>query len=399
MRPPRLAAGSIYPSVRYPVTKTNVVSARRHSQIVVFAANSAWNILHFRMNLVRTTQDLGLVPVALVPPGEGQEELAAMGVEVHTIPMRADSTSPLSGVILVARYAAALRRIRPTAFLGFTPKPNIFGSIAASALGIPVINNVTGLGTAFIHGGILGALVPNLYRLALRRSNKVFFHNDDDMKLFVQRSLVRQGQAAVIPGSGVDLERFVPKPLGGGRHDPVFLFIGRLLREKGLVEFVEAAQLVRREAPDARFQALGPLDRGKRGVPGEALEHWIEQGAIEYLGSTADVRPCIEAADCVVLPSYREGMPRVLLEAAAMARPLIGTDVPGCRQIVDDGVTGYRCAARSTRSLAEAMMKIIALSPDQRQRMGARSRTVVEARFGDDRVDAAYVAALSNVLH
>lgn len=385
--------------MKYSVTTANGVSAEGRSRTLVFAANSAWNILHFRMNLIRTTRDLGLVPVALVPPGEGQEELGAMGVAVHTIPMRADSASPLSGVILVGRYAAALRIIRPTAFLGFTPKPNIFGSIAASALGIPVINNVTGLGTAFIHGGILGALVPNLYRLAFRRSNKVFFHNEEDMNLFVQRSLVRQGQAEVIPGSGVDLERFVPKPLGGGPHNPVFLFIGRLLREKGIVEFVEAAQLVRREAPDARFQVLGSLDRGKRGVAGEVLEQWIEQGAIEYLGSTADVRPCIEAADCVVLPSYREGMPRVLLEAAAMARPLIGTDVPGCRQIVDDGITGYRCAARSARSLAEAMMKIIALSPYQRQQLGARSRAIVEARFGDDRVDAAYVAALSNVLH
>lgn len=370
-------------------------------QPIVLAANSPWNILNFRMNLVRAIEKHGLAPVALVPAGEGQEELVAMGVPVHTIPMQADSTSPASGALLVARYAAALRRIRPAAFLGFTPKPNIFGSIAASALRIPVINNVTGLGTAFIHGGVLGVLVPNLYRFALRRSDKVFFHNDDDMELFLERKLVRPGQAEVIAGSGVDLERFAPSLAGGvgRRRAPTFLFVGRLMWEKGIGEFVEAAELVKKVAPNACFQVLGSVDRGKRGVPPELLERWITSGAIEYLGTVRDVRPWMETADCVVLPSYREGMPRVLLEAAAMGRPLIGTDVPGCRQIVDDGVTGYRCSARSPTSLAEAMMKIIELPPRQRHEMGVRARAVVETYFSDERVSSAYIAALSNVLH
>lgn len=344
-------------------------------------------------------EEHGLAPVALVPPGEGQEELAAMGVRLNTIPMQGDSTSPASGALLVGRYATALRGIRPAAFLGFTPKPNIFGSIAASALRIPVINNVTGLGTAFIHGGILGSLVPNLYRFALRRSAKVFFHNEDDMQLFLGRRLVRPEQAAVIAGSGVDLGRFAPTPLAGRQDDPTFLFVGRLLWEKGIGEFVEAAELARKEFPNARFQVLGSVDHGKRGVPPDVLKRWIAQGAIEYLGTAPDVRPYIEKADCVVLPSYREGMPRVLLEAAAMGRPLIGTDVPGCRQIVEDGITGYRCFVRSPSSLAEAMMKIIRLPRRQRQEIGNRARAMVEARFSDERVSAAYVAALSDVLH
>ena len=164
--------------------------AAEAGRTVVFAANSAWNILNFRMNLVRALAAEGLKPVALVPPGEGAAELRQAGVPVHTIPMSADETSPLAGFMLVVRYIQALRRIRPAAFLGFTPKPNIFGSMAASALKVPVINNVTGLGTAFIHGGVLGTLVPNLYRIALRRSNRVFFHNQEDEDDLPVRSIL-----------------------------------------------------------------------------------------------------------------------------------------------------------------------------------------------------------------
>ena len=190
------------------------------------------------MNLVRALAAEGLKPVALVPPGDGEAELRQAGVPVHTIAMSADDTSPLSGFMLFVRYIRALRRIRPAAFLGFTPKPNIFGSMAASALKIPVINNVTGLGTAFIHGGVLGTLVPNLYRIALRRSHRVFFHNEEDRELFIKKGLASPGRAAVIPGSGVDLQRFTATPLPGESGNLTLLFIGRLL-EDSLASFVK----------------------------------------------------------------------------------------------------------------------------------------------------------------
>jgi len=211
--------------------------------------------------------------------------------------MSADNTSPVSGFVLVVRYIQALRTLRPAALLGFTPRPNIFGSMGASSLGIPVINNVTGLGTAFIHGGLLGALVPNLYRVALRRSHRVFFHNEDDRDVFIARRLVVPDQAAVIPGSGVDLKRFEPSPLPGSVDRLTFLFIGRLLWEKGVGEFVEAARMVRQEVPEARFQVLGPVDTGKRGVPTADIEEWKAKGIIDYLGTATDVRPFIKSAD------------------------------------------------------------------------------------------------------
>ena len=365
---------------------------------VVFAANSAWNILNFRMNLVRALKGQGVTPIALVPPGEGEEELRAAGVPVHTIAMSRDATSPLSGFMLVVRYIRALRLIRPTAFLGFTPKPNIFGSMAASALKIPVINNVTGLGTAFIHGGVLGTLVPNLYRVALRRSERVFFHNDEDRSLFIARGLAAPEQAEVIPGSGVDLNRFKPSPLPGRGDAITFLFIGRLLWEKGVGEFVEAAGMVKARHPSARFQVLGPTDLGKRGVPAADLDRWKSDGVVEYLGTASDVRPFIQAADCVVLPSYREGMPRVLLEAAAMGRPVIGSDVPGCRQIVREGETGFLAEARSGRALADKMIGMSQLDSSARASMGDRARKVVESDFSEELVDSAYLNALSTIV-
>jgi glycosyltransferase involved in cell wall biosynthesis len=374
-----------------------VRAAAEADRTVVFAANSAWNILNFRMNLVCALADEGLAAVALVPPGEGEVDLKRAGVPVHTLPMSPEDTSPLSGFMLVVRYVQALRRIRPAAFLGFTPKPNIFGSMAASALGIPAINNVTGLGTAFIHGGVLGALVPNLYRVALRRSHRVFFHNEEDRNLFLERRMVSREQAAVIPGSGVDLERFKATPLPGEGDGLTFLFIGRLLWEKGVGEFVEAARMVKAQVPKARFQILGPADEGKRGVPTAEIGRWRNEG-IEYLGTAPDVRPFIEAADCVVLPSYREGMPRVLLEAAAMGRPLIGADVPGCRQIVREGETGFLADVRSGASLADKMMELIRFQPSARAEMGRRARQLVEAEFSEKLVSQAYLAALAPIV-
>jgi glycosyltransferase involved in cell wall biosynthesis len=300
--------------------------------------------------------------------------------------------------MLVVRYIQALRRVRPAAFLGFTPKPNIFGSIAASALKIPVINNVTGLGTAFIHGGVLGTLVPNLYRIALRRSHRVFFHNDEDRSLFLERGAVTKDRALVIPGSGVDLQRFTATPLPAEGDGLTFLFIGRLLREKGVGEFFEAARMVRTQAPAARFQILGSTDDGKRGVPAAEVDRWTVEGVVEYLGTARDVRPFIEAADCVVLPSYREGMPRVLLEAAAMGRPLIGADVPGCRQIVREGETGFLAEARSASGLAQKMLQLIQLEPAAREQMGRRAWQVVEAEFSEELVNRAYLKALAPIV-
>lgn len=226
-----------------------------------------------------------------------------------------------------------------------------------------------------------------------KRCPVVFFQNPDDLELFVGDRIVRRPQARLVPGSGIDLERFAPVPLPSG--PPRFLLIARLLRDKGVCEYVEAARVLRAEHPDAEFQLLGPIDTDNRSaIRRDELDRWIAHGTIDYLGSAEDVRPHIAAASAIVLPSYREGLPRSLLEGAAMARPLIATDVPGCRELVEPGVNGLLCDVRSADSLAGAMRALIETSFEERAKMGLASRKLVEERFSEQRVVEAYLHAL-----
>jgi glycosyltransferase involved in cell wall biosynthesis len=328
---------------------------------------------------------------------DNARDLEREGVRFLPLPMSPDGTSPLQDAALLARYCSLLRKLAPAAFLGFTPKPNVYGSLAARLCGVPSVNNLTGLGTAFIHGSTLERLVSSLYRLSLRNSEAVFFHNPDDRDLFVSRRLVRPDRASVIPGSGVDLELFRPAPFPDNGQGPTFLFVGRLLREKGAGEFAEAARAVKRAYPEARFRMLGGFADGSRAVPRGVVDEWQSDGSIEHLGTCSDVRPHIAAADCVVLPSYREGLPRVLIEAAAMARPAIASDVPGCRHVVVDGVTGFLCASRSSEAVAEAMIRMIRKSSTERESMGRRARAHAEEHFGVERVWTEYLSVLTRI--
>lgn len=324
------------------------------------------------------------------------QRIRELGIERIPIAIERAGLNPLADLRLLARYRSLLKRLQPAAYLGYTIKPNIYGSFAAASLGIPALPNVSGLGTAFIRGGPLQAIVTRLYRIGFARAPVVFFQNDEDRELFVSRRIVRPGQARVLPGSGVDLDHFSPAPPPGGPL--VFLFIGRLLRDKGVVEFVEAARSLRADRPDARFQLLGAVDEGNRtAIPQSEVDRWVSEGVVEHLGMADDVRPFIAAATAVVLPSYREGLPRALLEAAAMARPLIAADVPGCRDVVEDGVNGYLCTVRDAGSLAAAMRRLAQLPAAQRLAMGEAGRRRVQERYSEALVVRAYLDVLGGV--
>ena len=232
--------------------------------------------------------------------------------------------------------------------------------------------------------------------MGFSRAPVVFFQNDEDRDLFVERRIIQPQRTRVLPGSGVDLERFSPAPATAG--PPTFLLVGRLLRDKGVVEFVEAARRVR-TAMSGRALPAARADRRWQPYSGGSgrLAAWVAEGIVEYLGVTDDVRPFLAEASAVVLPSYREGLPRSLLEAGAMARPLIATDVPGCRAVVEDGHNGYLCAVRDPASLADAMLRLANLPAERRQAMGEAARHTVERKYGEDRVTAAYLNALAEV--
>lgn len=365
--------------------------------VLLLSANSVWNVRHYRMNLLRALQRAGYRIVVAAPTGPDAPTLEAEGVRFVPLRMSPTGTSPLEDAALLGRYVRLLNSFKPAAFLGFTAKPNIYGSLAAQLCGVPAIANLTGLGTAFIHGRPLERVLSWLYEIALRRAEAVFFHNPDDRELFIGRGLVRPDRALVLPGSGIDLEHFTAASLPSRTLGTTFLFVGRLLWEKGAGEFAEAAGTVKKAHPLSRFQILGSFGEGKRAVPKQQVEQWEQEGTIEYLPPCTDIRPLIAASDCVVLPSYREGLPRVLLEAAAMGRPAVASDVPGCRHAVLDGITGYLCEVRSSEALAEAMMRMIHLPRVEFEQMAARARAHAEEHFGDEKISVAYLSVLSRI--
>lgn len=353
---------------------------------VVIALNTAWNLVNFRSGLIRSLINNGYEVVAVAPSDEYVPRLLDLGVRYVEIPMDNKGTNPIKDLLLFFRYFRLLKTEKPEFFLGFTVKPNIYGSIAAHLLGIHVVNNIAGLGAVFVKGGWLNLLVRGLYRIALARSYKVFFQNEDDRRMFVSSGLVASEVTDLLPGSGVDLIKFSPISLPNA--SPLrFLLVARMLWDKGIGEFVEAARVLRANGLNAEFCLLGFLDvQNPSAISRAQMNDWEENGVIRYLGSSDNVNEEIAAADCVVLPSfYREGTPRALLEAAAMARPVVTTDSIGCREVVDDGVSGYLCRPKDVLDLAEKLTKVASLSSYEREIMGLRGREKMERVF-DERV-------------
>lgn len=371
-----------------------VNKATMQSPKVVIALNSAWNLFNFRAGLIRALIEAGYEVVALAPPDEYVGRLGALGCRFAALPMDNKGTHLGRDFLLFWRIYRLLNRERPLVYLGYTVKPNVYGSLAAHALGIPVINNIAGLGAVFIKGGWLARLVRGMYRLALARSSKVFFQNDDDRQMFVSGGLVSDAIADLVPGSGVDLEKFQPVPLPA-RPVVRFLLVARMLWDKGVGEYVEAARLLNRRGIEAEFCLLGFLDvKNPAAISRKQMDEWVAEGVVRYLGSSDDVREEIIQTDCVVLPSYREGVPRTLLEAAAMARPIVTTDSVGCRDVVDHGINGYLAKPKDASDLAEKMERIVAMTRSERESMGLRGRQKVERQFDEKIVIGKYLEAI-----
>lgn len=365
---------------------------------IMIASNTAWSIYNFRSGLIRALLVAGYEVVAVAPPDEYAKRIVSLGCRFVPLPMDNKGTHPGRDLLLLWRFYGLMRREKVGIFLGYTIKPNIYGSIAARALRIPVINNIPGLGAVFIHESWLTKLVRLMYRIALSRSFLVFFLNEDDRSLFIDQGLVKKEKAYLLPGEGIDLKRFSPVPYKSS--NPIrFLLSARMLWDKGVGEFVEAARILRQRGIAAECCLLGFLDvQNPAAISRAQMEAWVAEGAVRYLGTTDDVRAEIAAADCVVLPSYyREGIPRTLLEAAAMARPIITTDAVGCREVVEDGVNGFLCRPRDAQDLAEKMARIVAMSPEARAAMGQRGREKVEREFDERIVIERYLATIAQL--
>lgn len=358
-------------------------------------ANQAWNLVNYRSGLIAALRANGFEVVAVAPPEPAMEaRLREMGCRFEAIPLNAKGLSPLAELRTFLALWTLVRRHRPRALLGWTIKANLWGALAARLCGVPAILNVSGLGIA-ADRGLLQRLAALLYRFCFARAATVFFQNEADMAALVKPGLVDPAQAHLLPGSGVDPQWFTPT-LRDRPQARRYVLIARLLAPKGVREFVAAARAMRQTRPELRFVLVGFLDvANATAITRAEVDGWVEEGAIEYLEPVADVRPILDLAEAVVLPSYyREGLSRALLEAAAMARPVITTDLPGCREAVVNGVTGYLCQPRDVASLVAAIERLAALSEDEWRAMGDAARARIEAEFAESIVVARYLEAL-----
>lgn len=368
---------------------------------IVICVNTAWNLVNFRSGLIRALVLAGHDVVAVAPDDKYAFTLKDLGCRFVPLYMENGGTNPLQDALLMWRFLRFFSQEKPDLYLGYTVKPNVYGSIAARMHGIPVINNISGLGAVFIKGGWLLHVMCWLYRTAIKRSAKVFFQNQDDLTLFIEKGIVQPDITELLPGSGIDLNHFTPSPVPRFKDSNLrfqFLLIARMLRDKGVVEFVEAARLLRRNWPKVEFCLLGLVDvKNPAAISKDEMDAWVAEGVVTYLGVSDDVRQQLVFADCVVLPSYREGTPRCLLEAAAMARPIITTDAVGCREVVDDGVNGYLCKVGDAGDLAKKMKRMLSLSLDQRLKMGRNGRLKIEREFDERLVIKKYLDAIQRL--
>ncbi len=363
---------------------------------VILVANTAWYLYNFRLPLARALRDRGLTPLFVAPHDRYADALQAEGFRFEPLRLRRAGINPFVELMALLTLVRLYRRERPAVVHHFTIKCVLYGSLAAIMARTPaVVNAITGLGHVFVShrlkARILRPLVTRLYRVALASPHtRIIFQNTEDRDAFVGLGLVDAEQTTVIRGSGVDLARFAPG-VACTPEVPRVLLVGRLLAEKGIFEFVEAARLLRARGSTAIFEVAGELDPGNpSSVSPQQLAAWVREDVLEFSGHVDAIEESLSAATIVTLPSYREGVPRSLLEAAAMGKPLVATDVPGCREVVEDGRNGLLVPARNAKALANAIEQLLA-DPEARARMGLASRIKVASEFDENSVVGATI--------
>lgn len=352
-----------------------------------------------RYKLTRTLVDKGYT-VYILTTGTPETLQLAKDRGFNIIDVKSSNKNPLDILRYVNNLRKALKAVKADACLTFTIRPAIWGNLVTRGLHIATITNITGIGPLFASDSIIYRSARTLYRFVLKKTAKIFFQNNDDMQLFLDNNFIDPAKAARIPGSGIDHEFFKPIPISREEKGFSFLFISRLVKDKGIIEYVEAARMLKKEMPQLTFEIVGPMwlqNLKENTVTKEELDRWIKEGVVNYLGETTDVRPFIATANCIVLPSYREGTSNVLLEASSMERPCITCNVTGCREIVDDGETGFLCEVRNSRDLAEKMKKMCLLSPAKREEMGKKAREKVMREYDKQIVINAYLQALEKL--
>lgn len=370
------------------------------SLIITITSNTSWYIYNFRKNTILSLIEKGYKVTVVAPKDEYSEKIEQLGAAFIHIDIDQGGTNPVKDIKTFIAFFKIFSKIKPAVVLNFTPKNNIYSTLAAKFCKAKVINNIAGLGMVFINESITAKLAKFLYKVSQRKADKIFFQNEDDRKLFLDHKLADIYITDRLPGSGVDLTRFTFQPAS---DDGVvrFLLIARMLYDKGIGYYVEAARALKAKYGDTvEFQLLGFVGvNNPSAVSKEEMQAWVGEGTVNYLGVSDCVEQDIAKVDCMVLPSYyREGVPKSLLEAGAMGKPIVTTDNVGCRETVDDGINGYLCELRSTDSLTEKLELIIQMTHEQRLEMGRQSRLKIEREFDEKIVIQKYLDAIDEVL-
>jgi len=357
---------------------------------ILILANNDLGLYKFRKELLQELVKQYEVYISL-PDGKFVSNLTNLGCKFINTPINRRGTNPITDLKLFLRYIKILKKINPDVVLTYTIKPNIYGGIACRLLKTPYISNITGLGTALENKGLLQKIIVHLYKISLRKAKCVFFQNTENQQFFIDNN-ISVGKGRLIPGSGVNLEHF--QVLDYPASDTIeFVFISRIMKEKGIEQYLEAAEYIKNKYPNTRFHICGFCEEDYQDI----LEEMQSKGIIVYQGVLDDVREILKITHCTVHPTYYpEGMSNVLLESAACGRPVITTDRSGCREIVDDGVNGYLAKPKDTLDLIKKIEQFIALDFDKKKKMGLAGRKKVEKEFDRQIVVNAYMEEITN---
>ncbi|MEO7316582.1 MAG: glycosyltransferase family 4 protein [Ginsengibacter sp.] len=373
--------------------------SNRSTKRIAVIENSLFSTYTMRDSLMKRLMKEGYEVFVLTHTNSFAAQVEKTGIKVINI--GSGNIHPVKVSKYIYNLFFFLNRIKPDVVLTYSIRPAIWGNFIARYLKIPTITNITGVGPLFTSKNVAYLAARSMYRLALKNASKVFFQNFDDMELFIQHKFVTPDRAARIPGSGVDYEKFSPVLVNKNNDSFSFLFIGRLIKDKGIFEFVEAARIIHEKYPTVQFNVLGPFwhqNLKSNTVTKSDLQNWIDEGIIDYMGEKKDVRKFIAKADCIVLPSYREGTSNILLEAASMEKPAITCNTTGCKEIVEDGITGFLCSIKDGRDLADKMEKMLLLSPVERIGMGKKAREKIIREYGKEIVLNAYLDAIDQLI-
>jgi len=367
---------------------------------ILITANSTWNIYNFRMNLIKDFINLGYEICVVSPKDEYFEEIIKLNLSYYDIPIYPHSINPFREFTVIKKYYDIIKKLNPDIILGYTIKPNIYVNLCARILDKKVVSNISGLGKIFIKKTYLTFFGIFLYRIALKNTSHVFFQNSADLKLFLDLKIVKNYNSSVINGSGVDVNVFdCIREKNDGKS---FLFLGRLIKEKGILEFLDAVAnvLSLNIYNKTTFYIAGSINLNQDENIKKKLDLFCYKfPQIKYLGNQKDIVQLLKEVDVLVLPSYREGLSKALIEGASMKLPLITTDVPGCKDIVENGKNGFLCEKENSKSLSEKIIKMINLSSDERMEFGICGRNLVINKFASKHINNEYYSIIESLAY